>query len=550
MDKIYKGIFKASEAWTKTSKNGCEIVGKFHFPNNDTIYSCMLDTSLLNKWKILQFEANAEIPVSVMGVLENEDYEYDFKVKIVNFDLKNKFTTTITSLVPDNKNDKKIKGRVAINELGEPAIRCHINIDLGTNAFSLPKKKSATEGVHAVVKYNAKEEWPFNTSQLIGGSKGRELESPRLIFPKTTYVPDGGFDEVIFQFGRLSIRSPFHGQLWKDFNVSLDTYRLRINIPQHSEFVFPIIYKLELWKDEKTRIDLNKSYIRTIFSKQLFVAIEADTKSEVPSTWFRPEGTVYEVSIQHNEMMLHGFRDFEPNTPVEFQLEDIWEKKQREVDDETQIFYNFKNRRIKHIQVNENRTLALDKKEFDGEVLFDWSPIGAEHDLDEDHWRRLVPSIQSQCWIIVGITGLGKIAVQVSPAMLKAYTFIPSGSRAKIKLRVAQRCGFDDIGECGYLEIWCAGIHVDIEKRAPSEPITRRLRIDSIEKTISSNKNEMWKLTFSDPKLKSTIVKEFVRPLTNFEALKYIDVTDKFCHVTAFQTNDTLHVKRIDLIEM
>lgn len=549
MDNIYKGTFIALEAWTKSHKNEDEIVGDIHFPDDDMIYSGILDSSLLNKWKVFEFEAEAEIPVSLVRVQKSDDYEYDFKVETVDFEVENKFSTTVTNLVADTNNDNKVKGRVTISQDSKPGIRCYINIDLGTNTFTLPSQKSASDGVHAVVKYNSKREWPFSAIQLVGGCVGNLIECPQLTFPKTTHVPDEGFDEVTFQFGTLSIYTPLSGQLWHKFKDSLDSYRLRLNIPQRNEFIFPVVYKL--WKNEQNRIDLNKAHIRRIFSKQTCIAIEADIEAKATSTWFRPEGVRYDVSIQHNEMMLHGFRDIEINTSVQFQLEDVWEKRQRETDEGTKIFYNNNNRwRIKHIQSNEQRVLALNGKEFNGEVLFDWSSIGAEHDLDDDHLRRLVPSTQSQCWVTVEAKGIGKVAIQVNPSMLKLHSFIPSGSQVKIKLRVAQRRGFEDINEEGVFEIWCASIYVDIEKRTPSISRTRRLKIESVEKSISKNDNEMLKISFSDPTSKSITVKEFSHPLSYLKAMNLIDVTDKYCHVTAFQINDTLHVKRIDLVEM
>ncbi|MFS1906249.1 hypothetical protein BCU30_008610 [Vibrio lentus] len=549
MDNIYKGTFVALEAWTKSHKNEDEIVGDIHFPDDDMIYSGMLDSSLLNKWKVFEFEAEAEIPVSLVRVQKSDDDEYDFEVETVNFEVENKFSTTVTNLVADTKNDNKVKGRVTISQDSKPGIRCYINIDLGTNTFTLPSQKSASDGVHAVVQYNSKREWPFSAIQLVGGCVDNLIECPQLTFPKTTHVPDEGFDEVTFQFGTLSICTPLSGQLWHKFKDSLDSYRLRLNIPQHNEFTFPVVYKL--WKNEQNRIDLNKAHIRRIFSKQTCVAIETDIEAKAPSTWFRPEGVRYDVSIQHNEMMLHGFRDIENNTSVQFQIEDVWEKKQRETDEGTEIFYNYNNRwRIKHIQPNEQRVLALDGKEFNGEVLFDWSSIGAEHDLDDDHLCRLVPSTQSQCWVTVEAKGVGKVAIQVNPSMLKSHLFIPSGSQVKIKLRVAQRRGFEGINEEGVFEIWCASIYVDIEKRTPSISRTRRLKIESVEESMSKNDNKMLKISFSDPTSKSITVKEFSRPLSYLEAMKLIDVTDKYCQVTAFQINNTLHVKRIDLVEM
>ncbi|MEZ9314276.1 hypothetical protein AB4188_02090, partial [Vibrio lentus] len=138
MDNIYKGTFVALEAWTKSHKNEDEIVGDIHFPDDDMIYSGMLDSSLLNKWKVFEFEAEAEIPVSLVRVQKSDDYEYDFEVETVDFEVENKFSTTVTNLVADTKNDNKVKGRVTISQDSKPGIRCYINIDLGTNTFTIP----------------------------------------------------------------------------------------------------------------------------------------------------------------------------------------------------------------------------------------------------------------------------------------------------------------------------------------------------------------------------------------------------------------------------
>ena len=218
MDLKYKGTFVAIEAWTKSHKNEDEIVGDIHFPDDDMIYSGMLDPSLLNKWKVFELEAEAEIPVSLVRVQKSDDYKYDFEVETVDFEVENKFSTTVTNLVADTKNDNKVKGRVTISQDSKPGIRCYINIDLGTNTFTLPSQKSASDGVYAVVKYNSKSEWPFSAIQLVGGCVGNLIECPQLTFPKTTHVPDEGFDEVTFQFGTLSIYTPLSGQLWHKFN--------------------------------------------------------------------------------------------------------------------------------------------------------------------------------------------------------------------------------------------------------------------------------------------------------------------------------------------
>lgn len=549
MDNIHKGTFVALEAWTKNYKKEDEILGSIRFPDEDMMYSAMLDSSLLNKWQVFEFEAEAEIPVSIVGLQKSDDDRYDFKVATVDFELEDHFSTTVTNLVAYKKDDNIVTGRVTISKDGKPAVRSYINVNLGTNTFTIPPQKSPLDGVHALIRYSSESRWPFSASQIIGGCVDGTIECPKLTFPETTYVPDEGFEEITLQFGTLSIRTPLDGQLWHKFKGSLDYYRLRLNIPQYNELAFPIVYKL--WKNTTNRVALNKERIHEIFSKKSCVAIEADLKAEAPSTWFRPEGARYDVSIQHNEMMLHGFRDIESNTCVEFQLEDIHTKKQRESSEGTQIFYSFNNYwRIKHIQPNELRVLALDGKEFGGEVLFDWSSIGAEHDLDDDHLRRLVPSMQSQCWVTVEAKGVGKVAVQVAPSMLKPHSFIPSGTLVKIKLRVAKRYGFEGIKGDGLFEIWCADIRVDAKKTKPLTSKTRRLKIESVEEETNSNGKVMLNVSFSDPSSSSLKVKEFSRKKEYLEALACIDVTGKYCHVTAFQINDTLHVKRVDLIEM
>jgi hypothetical protein len=250
-------------------------------------------------------------------------------------------------------------------------------------------------------------------------------------------------------------------------------------------------------------------------------------------------------------MMLHGFRDFERNSSAEFQLEDVWELQERDKEYEANTFFNVINRwRVKHIQVEESHVFALNDKVIDGEVLFDWSPFSAEHDLDEDQWRRLVPATLSHCWVQVPIQNVGKAVVQISPAMLKKYKFIPSGSNVKLKLQVAQRKGFSDIGKCGYFEIRCAAIEVDLKDRSATEILSRRLHIDSIEPYRSSKDIPMLKVIFSDPNNKSTKVEAYERSEASLQALKCIDVADKYCRVAAFQLNNTVYVKSIDSIEM
>jgi hypothetical protein len=551
MDKTYTDIFTVSDGWTKSHNSADELLGEIQRKNSDSVYSCILDASLLNTLKILEIEAGAAIPVTVEDMRNDEESNYDFEVISLNFKLKKTFKGTVTNLTPDQKNKEKIKGRLTITAFGKPAIRCYLNLDLGTQSFILPKTKSSTEGVQAVIKYQEGKDWPFNASKLCGGINNGNIQYPHFRFPEIKHVADDGFDEVTLQFGTLAISFPFNGKLWTDFQSSLTSYRLRINIPQFSEFNFPAMYKLELWKSDTTRIVLNTDYLCNFFSKKVLVSIERDTTSVVPATWFRPQGTRYEVSIQHNEMMLHGFRDFERGTSAEFALEDVWKFKDRNEKYEANTFFNMNNRwRINHIQVEEKSLLALNKEILDGEVLFDWSPFSAEHDLDEDQWRRLVPATLSYCWVQVSIQRVGNVAVQISPAMLKKYKFIPSGSKVKIKLQVALQKGFSDMGKSGYLDIRCADIGVDIKERSATEVVCRRLRIDHIEPMNSSKGTPMLKVMFSDPNCKSTTVKEYIRPVSYLKALESLDVSDKFCRVTAFQFNDTVHVKNIDLIEM
>jgi hypothetical protein len=301
MDNTHTEIFNASDEWIINNKSAKQIHGEIQTQHDDEVYTCILDVSLLDTLRIFEVEAGAKIPVIVEDMRNDDEFDCDFEVISINFKLKNTFKGTVTNLTPDQKNKEKIKGRLAITNLGEPAVRCHVSLNLGTQSFSLPKTKSSTQGVQVEIRYQEERSWPFSANKLLNEVSDNKIYPPLFCFPQVKDIPDNGFDEVTLKFGTLAISFPFNGESWKSFQKSLVSYRLRINVVKYNKIYLPAIYKLFLYKGDTTRVALNTEIINNIFTKNILVAIESDITSAVPATWFHPKGWYFDVSIQRND---------------------------------------------------------------------------------------------------------------------------------------------------------------------------------------------------------------------------------------------------------
>lgn len=551
MQEKYEALFVVRNAWIFDKKQDGIIIGDVTNKDNETVYSCRLDVSLLSPWKVIEMEAGASFSVIVVAIRKQEEVDEDYEVKSVDINLSENTESVINHLRVNPSKPNVVRGKINISAANMPAIRCDVSITFNKGGVRLSEQFEDADGLRAQVSFRKDAKFPFDVKQLLNAYVKRKDIYPRLSFPAVHSVPEDGFKSVAVHYGPLSVSMPLEGKDWTDFQRLLDKYRIRLDIKSIQNFFVPFSYKLIINKYETFRLALNEKVLKGALRKVLVCAIEEDTSAKKTSTWFRIDHLNIDISLQHNEMMLHGFRKFKPMQKVEFWLEYVKEVQKRDKKAGNETFFNYDNLwRINHVAIDPEIITSLNKERLTGRTLFNWSFLNSEHDLDEDHNKRLVKATQLQLWIGIDLKDFATLAVQVSPAIVKKYTRIPEGSEVTLTLCVAQRNEFKGVSKCGYFEMWCDGIAIDVPEFRPKESVTKRLRIEKVTKALTKEQKLQWQIEFSDPEDASLVVKYFKPLEENLGAFNVMDFTGRYCQVSATKVNKTLTVNKIELVEM